>query len=550
MSRDHQNTGRTREESASTSGNQSTSFPNSLLDSGTSSPASSLEPVASNFYGSQSYANWEEVNNPKIEPVPNVYASKLATSIEEQRKFGPFFNVFTVYHVASVQITVKHEDGGTAEPTKGSGIVFEPDKSRLVILTAAHIFEDLTQDSEIIIHLEISYTRDGKSKPRDITLEPSDYKITGNYQKDVAVIALGENAERKVREHVKNFPSAGLLDESNVLFMMIHYANETHKQVTTARREQTNLATLQVNLHMDGGPGASGAPIYSLSGNVVAIHKCRMQNNQEIKSCILIKDVIDAELDANGYSHIYEVLSEEDQQSYEYHPDVTQESASYNPFEIDEGDKSQKLLGNKIKNVGGELPPAHLNQKGLLKISNEVTETYIRDNFRLQLQDTLFESLGKGGKHKETKDYSFKDEIDSDHFPAWNAFEIAIKNCKDRELKRALNVTRDNLPAITIPKKIHNELDTTKSQQFRTDQGNLMSEGKFFEAIKMNFESYIQHGLFAGASYPDFNNGQFEQLLLRYRKGFGDSLQEHVNLRFITEEQKNQLLNTLNLPQE
>ena len=544
--REHQNTGRTREEPASTRWNQS-------------SPDSSLEPVASNFYDSQSHTNLEKVNNPQIEPVPNVYASTLATSIEVQKKFGNFFNVFTDFHDASVQITVKHEDGGTAKPTKGSGVVFQPDESRLVILTAAHIFEDLTQDSEISIHLETSNTRDGKSKTHEITLEPSDYEITGNYQKDVAVIALGENKKREVREHVKNFPSASLLDEpfpsaslldeSNVLFMMIHYANENHKQVTTACREQTNLATLQVNLHMDGGPGASGAPIYSLSGNVVAIHKCRMQNNQEIKSCVLIKDVIDAERDENGHSDIQKVLREKDQSRYEYHPDVTQESASYNPFEIKEGNKSQKLLGNKIEGVIGELPREHLTKEGLLKISNNVTETYIRDNFRLELQDTLFESLGKGGKHKETKEHSFKDEIDSDHFPPWNAFKIAIKNCKDRELKRALNVTRDNLPAITIPKKIHEELDTTKRQQFRTDQGNLMSEGNFFDAIKMNFESYNHHGLFARANYfPDFNDGQFDQLLLRYREGFGDSLQEHANLGFITEEQKNQLLDTLNLP--
>ena len=532
------NTGRTREESASTRWNQSTPFPpNPWLDFGTSSPASSLEPVASNFYDSQSYTSVEQVNNPQIEPVPNVYASTLATSIEVQKKFGDFFNVFTDFHDASVQITVKYEDGGTAEHTKGSGIVFQPDESRLVILTAAHIFEDLTQDSEIVIHLETSYTRDDKRKPHEITLEPSDYKITGNYQKDVAVIALGENKEREVREHVKNFPSAGLLDESNVLFMMIHYANETRKQATIARREQTNLATLQVNLHMDGGPGASGAPIYSLSGNVVAIHKCRMVNNQEIKSCILIKDVIDAELDANGNSHICKILREKDQSRYVYQPDVTQESAGYNPFEINEGQRSQELLKNKITQAGGKLRDKHLTKRARLpKISDEATMKYIKEKYRPQLQETLLESLGKGGQHKETLKHSFKGEIESDHFPAWYAFKIA------------LNVRRDNLPAITIPKKIHDELDTTKSQQFRTDQGNLMSEGKFFEAIKMNFESYNHHGLFEKANYPDFKNGQFEQLWSQYREGFGVALQEHVNLGFITRKQKNELLDTLNLP--
>ena len=527
----------------STTVDQLTSSSSSRLATDTgpsgSSPESSLEPAAYNFYQPSYGAPIEVVDNRNIAPKKNIYAGELATACKEQQQkvIGKFSEVFTKFHDASVKITVNH--------TEGSGILFKPDEDQIVIATVAHIFEELTEDSEsseIKICLETSYTDKDNSEKYTIPLEMSDVEITINYQKDVAVIALDERSESEVRTHVRSFPSASILDGSNELFMMIHFANKNRKQVTTGPRQQCSHATLKENFHMDGGQGSSGAPIYSLPGNVVAIHKCHVRNNQEIKSCVLIKDVIDAEMYENRYSYIYEVLTEKEK--YKYNPGSIQESATDNPFEVNEGKKSQKLLLDKIGE--DKLPPEHLTKAGLPKISNEATLEYIETNHLPELQQTLSESVGKGGKHKETRDHSFKKKIDSDHFPPYDAYRKAFKNCKDKKLKK--EIKRDNLPAITIPYEVHARLETsrnsTSSKKFRMRQAELMSEGKFFDAINMNFESYKKHGLFDITNYASFNlNG--EQLKDKYRLGFDASLDEHVKLEFINERQKKNLLEIL-----
>ena len=530
---------------------QLTSSSSSLLASDTgplrSSPTSSLEPAAPKFYHRRDGIPLEVADNPNIEVVKNIYAGELAIGGEKQRKpIGQFFPVFNNFHDASVKITVNLTDGITVNRTEGSGILFKPDEDQLVIVTVAHIFEDLRENKKGIeteICLETSYTDNGKSEKYTIPLEMSDIEITINYQKDVAVITLDERSESEVRKHVRSFPSASILDGSDESFMMIHFANENRKQVTTGRRQQCSHAALKENFHMDGGPGASGAPIYSLSGNVVAIHKCR---NQEIKSCVLIKDVIDAEMYENRYSYIYEVLTEKEK--YKYNPGSIQESATDNPFEVNEGKKSQQLLLDKIGE--DQLPREHLTTAKLPKISDKATLKYITTNYPLKLQQTLLECLGKGGKHETTKEYSFQNEIESDHFPPYDAYRKALKRCNNMQLKERIekaSESRDNLPAITIPYKVHKKLDTTGSsclsQKFRKDQAKFMRKDKFFKAIEMNFKSYNECGLF---DYSNLNSEQSrESLKNQYLQGFSDGLHEHVKFEFINEEEKQKLLKIL-----
>ena len=526
-----------------------------------SSPRTLFEPTAFNFYSeskSSNYASLEEANSgsaAKLEARPNVYAAKLATNpmLMKQQNFANFSDIFTNFHDASIKITV---DGNV----QGSGILIRSGTS-LVIVTTAHIFSDINEKSGIEIDLETCYSRcQGQNAVQcrriTIPLKLSAIKIKTICARDVAVFVLDEETKEKVFNVVETFPKASFLDEGKVLFMMIHYANGDHKQVTTGHRQNnySHGTTLIEQLHMDGGPGASGAPIYSLSGNVVAIEKAQGRNHQEIRSLILIKDVIDAEMYECGQSYVKEALVEAESYEYQYNPDMWVDDDQINPFEINEARKSQEYLLSKIKakNRGRTLPAAHLNKKGLPKISSPNTFHLIETEYSGPLEETVYECLGRGGRHGKTKEWSLKGKIESDHFPPFDAYVKALHlgTCKN-EVKASIksNRRRDNLPAITIPYNVHRGLDTTGNDtdhnEFRKKQAKSIGQGKFVDAIEMNLGSYRTHGLFKRSTYPKLSNRNFRSLLKKYYVGFENALQEHVNLKFINPEEKKQLLATL-----
>ena len=524
-----------------------------------SSPGTLFEPTASNFNSeskSSNYASLEEAHSgsaAQLEARPNVYAAKLATNRVEQQNFGNFSDIFTTFHDASIKITV---DGNV----QGSGILIRSGTS-LVIVTTAHIFSDINEKSGIKIDLETGYSRcQGQNAVQcrriTIPLKLSAIKIKRICARDVAVFVLDEETKEKVFNVVETFPKASFLDEGNALFMMIHYANGDHKQVTTGRRQQNSHETLIEQLHMDGGPGASGAPIYSLSGNVVAIQKAHVHNHQEIRSLILIEDVIDTEMYECGQSYVKEALVEAESYEYQYNPNMWVDDDQINPFEINEARKSQEYLLSKIqaKNRGRnrKLPAAHLNKKGLPKISSPSTFDLIETKHPGPLAKTVYKCLGRGGKHGQTKEWSLKGKIESDHFPPFDAYVKALHllKCK-KEVKARINSNRrrDNLPAITIPYNVHRGLDTTGNDtdhnEFRKEQAESIGQGKFVDAIEMNLGSYRTHGLFTQSTYPNLSNKNFRSLLKKYYVGFKNALQEHVNLKFINPEEKDQLLATL-----
>jgi hypothetical protein len=521
-----------------------------------SSPRTLFEPTASNFYSeskSSNYASFKKAHSgsaAQLEARPNVYAAKLATNPMEQQNF---FDIFTNFHDASIKITV---DGNV----QGSGTLFRSDTS-LVIVTTAHIFEYLNEKSSIEIVLETGYNSQGQNVVQcrliTVPLKLSAIRITRNCAKDVAVLhVVDEETKNEVFKVVESFPKASFLDEGDdVLFMMIHYANGDHKQVTIGHRQNNySYGTLIEQLHMDGGPGASGAPIYSLSGNVVAIQKAHVHNHQEIRSLILIEDVIDTEMYECGQSYVKEALVEADSNIYQYNPNMWVDGDQINPFEINEGAQSQRCLLEKIKaeNNGETLEAEHLNRKGLPKISSPSTFDHIETNYPGQLAETVYKCLGRGGKHGQTKEWSLKGTVESDHFPPIDAYVRALNRptCK-KEVKAKINANRhrDNLPAITIPCDFHRDFDTTGSgksnNDFREEQAESIGQGNFVDAIGKNLESYCNRGLFTRPTYPNFSDDCFRSLLRKYCVGFENALQEHVNLKFINPKEKKQLLATL-----
>ncbi|CAB4042805.1 Hypothetical predicted protein, partial [Paramuricea clavata] len=239
---------------------------------------------------------------------------------------------------------------------------------------------------------------------------------------------------------------------------------------------------------------------------------------------------------------------------YQYNPNIWVDGDQINPFEINEARKSQEYLLREIKAENNEetLPAEHLTGKGLPKISSSVTFDYIETYHPGPLEKTVYECLGQGGKHAQTKEWSLKGKVESDHFPPFDAYVKASKHRKCKaKVKARINLIgrRDNLPAITIPYDFHRVFDTTGGAipniEFRKEQAKSIRKGKSVNAIKKNLNSYCNRGLFRRSTYPNLSDEDFRSLLKKYYAGFNNALQEHVNLEFINPDEKKKLLATL-----
>ena len=214
--------------------------------------------------------------------------------------------------------------------------------------------------------------------------------------------------------------------------------------------------------------------------------------------------------------------------------------------ERNEGLKSKDLL---CKKIGG-----NVSGKGVAELMSMLAKKDI------PLDTIVFRCLGKGGAHKETSSWSLLSIVESDHFPACDAYirarklinkqpklpEKRISKVIRAKLKAASQLRlKGELPAITIPKVIHAKLGTTgsskRSKAFRDAQAQNIASGETCKAIKANFDDYQEKGLFRRCNYH-CSNSKFEKLLGNYTKGFEIALQLHKNLGFITENERKALV--------
>ena len=449
---------------------------------------SELGPVADNFCGPNIFAPLETGQK----RCDNMQAAQLAVNdnIRLSMLTKKFSETFLKYHKACVEVILTTERGGAI---RGSGFLCKTSNSRVILITAAHIVPALDNSGFIVIESDYQYLSQfhDQIQARKVTIPISCCGFKINAALDTAVIWL--NASMSLIELIDEFPYLSLASASSAsnMFMSIHYANNNDKQVCVGciGFMQQEFSSLRLKIHIDGGQGASGAPLFNIEGHVVAI----LQSSQRDET--------------RNFLPIQRILLELDY--YNVH------------FELE-----LQLIVEKNE---GEHLKAFLIERYGFGHSNETVTSFntmlYKNSDRLRL--ALFHGLGHGGVHKETSKWSLRGYIESDHFPAYSAY--------DRR-----DMSRDLFPAITIPKVIHNILLTTLSERFRSTQREYIRAKNCYQAIVENFRDYKEKGLFTRSNY-DCTEADFESLLVEYRTGFNKALKVHKKLKLISEDRRNNL---------
>ena len=459
--------------------------------------------VPSNFNDDSCGAPIDDAHS-SHEKISNIFAAKLAVDRGDFKSNLPkFWETFQQYQKACVQV----KSGTTA----GSGILYLYSETQVIVVTAAHV---INGNSSIKIVLEKDYktTKNPnvvKAKQVTITLQEPDIKFKPG--EDAAVIFLNTTDSQYLIDIVKEFPCPSrpltLSEHASGFFMAIHYADGdgAYKKVSVGEvgRSSGNFQQLKEQVNIDGGPGASGAPLFNFEGDVVAILKSKEKNYDGIRNVITNVEI---------------------ERIINYNTGATA-SHEQNIFEFNEGVKFNKTLSDIRK----DLRKSDLNQEDLDSIESLA----------------VFKCLGVGGKHGDTRKYSRKWKIESDHFPPYDAYNQLYEkeNCPS-QIKAIFDKYsgkrrgENGLPAITIPYVIHRKLDTTasseESRNFRSAQAEDIAAGNTCEAIRKNFDNYSIKGLFKRSNY-NCTDSEFDALLGKYLKGFNTSLKQHKEHGFLDE---------------
>jgi hypothetical protein len=443
--------------------------------------------VPSNFHDDSCGAPIEDAHS-SHEKISNIFAAKLAVDRGDFKSNLPkFWETFQQYQKACVQV----KSGTTA----GSGILYMHSEKQVIVVTAAHV---INGNSGVKIVLEKDYETTGnpnvvKAKQVTITLQEPDMKFKPG--EDAAVIFLNTTDCQYLIDIVKEFPCPSrhltLSEHASGFFMAIHYADGdgAYKKVSVGEvgRPSGNVQQLREQVNIDGGPGASGAPLFNFEGDVVAILKSKERNYDGIRN-------FTPNVDIEGELHNFN----------------TNASYEQNKFEFNEGTKFNETLLKNRERLG--------KKNSVPKDFDSVAESM-----------TVFDCLGVGGKHGDTRKYSRKWKIESDHFPPYDAYNFDQDSGKRRG--------ENGLPAITIPYFIHRKLDTTLSRNFRSAQAKDIASGNTYVAILRNFDNYFKKGLFKRSNYncPD---SVFYALLGQYMEGFEQALGKHKELGFLIERER------------
>ena len=447
-----------------------------------------LPPVAENFYDDSLGAPINDTDD-SCENVSNECAAKLVVHNELKNEH------FEKYHEACVKVIA----GNGEIRIQGSSILFQiREASQIMLVTASHVIRN---KDNVTIVLELNYKATAvettfTAMEHTIELQSPESEI--NEVADIAALLLSGNDSEYILKTTREFPAPSLCldDRSSEKFMCIHYNGGDYKKVSTGEREGITEGStpLQTRVHLKGGEGASGAPVFNFRGKVVAILRSHDKQYPEIRYCTSIN--------LNDPNHLYNALP--------------------NLFESLEGEIFEQKLTCNLKKVSAKSGDAGIEAAELL---------------------TVFQCLGVGGKYEATRRHSRAKKIHSDHFPPYDALKTASEmkggfcpNVKDFfRTHSSKNSQRYYLPAITIPKVIHTKHATSRSKTFRQLQAEDIAAGKVFDAIKVHFHDYETKGLFKRCNY-NCSDDTFQKLMAKYRNGFANALEEHKQLGFIKDE--------------
>ena len=457
----------------------------------TKNPQINSDPAPSNLCNGGKGAPFHDAYPPiRQKTVSNACAAKFVFNnemVDTNRE------TFRNYHNACVKVIAAKQ---------GSGILFQISKIPIMLVTSGHVINDGTSNVKIV--LEINHKRvanTSATNATEVTIELQNQQTKIVKEEDIAEIILGEDDSKYILNKVHKFPcpSLALNDQSSDEFMTIHYSGGKFKKVSTGKREKIsgNYQPLQTRIHIQAGEGASGAPLFNCHGDVVAIIRSRTNSYPQIRNVTPVE--------SSPYCYGYGLCD-----------------GLETLFESTEGKKFDEQL-----------------------------ELHDED-----IDATVLHCLGMGGKHGDTKQYSKVDKIDSDHFPPYDAYNQACqeKNCCARVKSffstqyQKVRPGENLLPAITIPKVIHKKIKTTgsslESKQFRKEQAQRIASNQVCDAITMNFNEYHEKGLFKRSTY-ECTEENFETLMSKFNQGFNKALEEHKKLRFISNEEKNDLENAI-----
>ena len=257
-----------------------------------------------------------------------------------------------------------------------------------MLVTANHVIEN---KGNVTIVFELNYEAAMKGSTLTATehiieLQSSVSEI--NKEADVATYLLSSDDSRYILDTIQDFPLLcfrGLDDHSSDKFKCIHYSGGDYKKVSTGERgrAQGNYLSLDTQIHIQGGEGASGAPLFNFQGDVVAFLRVRDTQYPQIRYWTSI--------DPN-------------------HPNTRQDEFQ-SLFESIEARIFTKKLSCNLKKMKTK------SEKNLLK-ENENVETAAESL-------TVLECLGVGGEYRHTRLHSQCGKIESDHFPPHDAVKMA-----------------------------------------------------------------------------------------------------------------------------
>ena len=246
--------------------------------------------VAANFNDDSNGTPIEDAYS-NHENISNIFAAKLAVDRGDFKSNLPkFWETFQQYQKSCVQVISTTNEADEEERERGSGILYMHSEKQVIVVTAAHV---INGNSGVKIVLEIDYERTEnpdvvKAKQVTITLQEPDIKFKPD--EDAAVIFLNTTDSQYLIDIVKEFPCPSRLltlsEHASGFFMAIHYGDGAYKKVSVGEmtRMSGNYQQLREQVNIDGGAGASGAPLFNFEGDVVAILKSKEKNYDGIRN--------------------------------------------------------------------------------------------------------------------------------------------------------------------------------------------------------------------------------------------------------------------------
>ncbi len=206
--------------------------------------------------------------------------------------------------------------------------------------------------------------------------------------------------------------------------------------------------------------------------------------------------------------------------------------------------------GRKSSDIFSEAFPKSKYTEKKLDYNNDGALTFTSSNLKKSSKispDKFNKSLEKctyyGGLHRHTREYSVIGYIESDHIIPYNSFKLSESynylcrenSVEDSDKKSVKRPGENDLPAITIPKKIHGLLKSTGSSketsEFHTKLAEYLDKNKGYIAIYECLEDYERNKLIVQSS----------------KAGLRRCLKEYEKLKIINRHERAKLIEDFHL---